>query len=183
MHIHYIALWANIIPAAFCAYPHGRGGGSTTTTTTTTSCTKALESNPQTVTALVNDYAQLIGNYSDALATIYLADGFTDTSGSINSLAGNSPGAVTFPSKAAFMGYQETAAKIPLVVTATSAVTCDTIVIRWTQTFGAAAVPASGISILEFVCEDAVWKLNTLYTEFNSLAYLQDIGGSYSFPS
>lgn len=64
------------------------------------------------------------------------------------------------------------------MVTAVSAVTCDTVVIRWTQTFGR-GLQVSGISILEFVCgQNVTWQLKTLYTEFNSLAYFEDIGGS-----
>lgn len=138
-----------------------------------------LQPNTKTVSTLVSSYAQLIGNYTDALGQSFVSDsGFTDTSGSINALAGLPLDAVTFSSKAAFMANQETQPKIPLVVTSVNAVTCDTVVIRWTQTFGAKSLPAAGISILTFVCEGGEWKLKTVYTEFNSLVYFQDIGGN-----
>lgn len=144
------------------------------------SCPRPLAASPQTVSLLVDRYAQLIGNYSDALADAFLADDFSDTSASINALAGLDLSAVTFPSKAAFMANQATQPPIPLVVATVNAVTRDTIVLRWTQTFGQANLPVAGISILTFVCsqEDQEWKLGTLYTEFNSIVYFEDLGGS-----
>lgn len=148
-----------------------------------TSCSKYLPESPKTVAALVNDYAQVVGNYSDALASFFLADSFTDVSDSINTLASLPLGDVTFSSKQAFMASQATQPKIPLVVTGTYAVTHNTVVIRYTQTFGAANLPVAGISILEFVCEGGLWKLKTIWTEFNSLVYFEDIGGSCSLAS
>ncbi|KUI64233.1 hypothetical protein VM1G_11011 [Cytospora mali] len=148
-----------------------------------TSCFRALPENPKTVGALVHNYAQVIGNYSDALASSYLANGFTDVSSSINALAGLPLENATFTSKQSFMDSQETQPKIPLVVTGTYAVTNDTVVIRYTQTFGTAALPVAGISILKFVCEGGHWKLKTIWTEFNSLVYFEDIGGSCSVAS
>lgn len=143
------------------------------------SCPRPLAASPQTVSLLVDRYAQLIGNYSDTLADAFLADDFSDTSASINALAGLDLSAVTFPSKAAFMASQATQPPIPLVVATVNAVTRDTIVLRWTQTFGQANLPVAGISILTFVCQEGQeWKLGTLYTEFNSIVYFEDLGGS-----
>lgn len=148
------------------------------------SCSKALDHNPQTVAALVNNYAQVVGNYSEALAQSFLFKDFKDTSDSINVLAGIPLGSVTFPSKQAFIASQATQPKIPVVVTGTYAVTCDTVVIRYTQTFGAGKVVA-GIAILGFACDqdDKQWKLKEINTEFNSLVYFQNIGGSCVAPS
>lgn len=143
-----------------------------------------LEINPAVVDTLANDYAQLIGNYTPALGQSFLSDtGFTDTSDSINVLAKITLGSTTFDSKAAFMASQATQPKVPLVVKSINAVTCDTVVLRWTQTFGQADLPIAGISILVFVCEVGEWKLKTLYTEFNSLVYIEDAGGSCTAPS
>ncbi|ROV93834.1 hypothetical protein VMCG_08772 [Cytospora schulzeri] len=168
------------IPTALGAALETRPGSSSSRLT---SCSKALPESPKTVAALVNNYAEVVGNYSDALASSFLAEGFTDVSSSINAIAGLPLENATFPSKQAFMASQETQPKIPLVVTGTYAVTQDTVVIRYTQTFGAANLPVAGISILEFVCEDGQWKLKTIWTEFNSLVYFGDIGGSCSLPS
>lgn len=151
----------------------------------TTSCSKYrdLANSPATVTSLVNLYAGLIGNYSDDLGQSFLSSSFKDTSDSINALAGIPLGSVTFGSRAAFLANQATQPDITLVVAATSAVTCDTVVIRWTQTFGQNPQPVAGISILVFACEGGEWKLKTLYTEFNSLIYFENIGGTCALPS
>lgn len=148
-----------------------------------------LETNPTTVTTLVNNYAQLIGNYTPALGQRFLADtGFTDTSDSINALANLTLGSTTFNSKAAFLANQATQPRVPLLVTSVNAVTCDTVVVRWTQVVpGGVGLPVAGISILGFVCEDGEekedeWQLKTLYTEFNSLVYFRDVGGSCTGP-
>lgn len=136
------------------------------------------------VDKVVDNYSQLIGDYSDALADSFLADGFTDTSDSINVLAGIPLGSVTFNSTEAFKAGQSQLPKIPLVVTSTNAVTCDTIVLRWTQTFGNPAQPVSGISILVVVPDDhGDFKLKTLYTEFNSYTYNVNTGGSCTPPA
>ncbi|KAK8093506.1 hypothetical protein PG997_000191 [Apiospora hydei] len=126
------------------------------------------------VKEITDNYAQVIGNYTEALADKFIADDFTDT--------------VTFPSKAAFKAGQSQLPKIPLVVKSVNAVTCDTIVLRWTQTFGNPAQPAQGISILVNAFEsnkgekEKGWKLKTLYTEFNSLTYFTNTGGSCTPP-
>jgi hypothetical protein len=148
------------------------------------SCSKALEHNPKTVAALVDSYAQVVGNYSEALAQSFLFEDFKDISDSINVLAGIPLGSVTFPSKQAFMASQETQLKIPVLVTGTYAVTRDTVVIRYTQTFGAGKAVA-GVAILAFTChqDDRQWKLKEINTEFNSLVYFQNVGGSCVGPS
>lgn len=148
------------------------------------SCSRALENSPNTVAALVDNYAQVVGNYTEALAQSFLSDTFKDTSDSINVLAGIPLGSVTFPSKQAFMASQATQPKIPVVPTGTYAVTRDTVVIRYTQTFGAGN-PVAGIAILGFTCgqDDRQWKLKEINTEFNSLTYFQNIGGSCVKPS
>lgn len=66
----------------------------------------ALENNDDLVAALVNDYASLIGDYTDSLGESFLADDFTDMSGSINALANLPLESVTFPTKQAFMANQ-----------------------------------------------------------------------------
>ncbi|KAK7949246.1 uncharacterized protein PG986_010132 [Apiospora aurea] len=140
------------------------------------------------VKEITDNYAQVIGNYTEALADKFIADDFTDTSDSINVLAQQPLGSATFPSKAAFKAGQSQLPKIPLVVKSVNAVTCDTIVLRWTQTFGNPAQPAQGISILVNAFEsnkgekEKGWKLKTLYTEFNSLTYFTNTGGSCTPP-
>lgn len=183
MAVFSLASWAvvaTLLATAFCAAPPLFPLVPRNNNNSLSSCLHPLEASPKTAALLVDNYAQLIGNYSDALADAYLADNFSDTSASINALAGIDLSAVTFPSKAAFMASQETQPKIPLVVSTINAVTRDTIVLRWIQTFGEANEPVAGISILTFVCQGGEWKLSKLYAEFNSLVYFEDIGGSCS---
>lgn len=100
--MRFLALASFIVPAVLGLAPQARASS-------TSSCSgrrSALNQNVDTVALLVAEYAQLIGNYTDALGESYLADDFTDTSGSINSLAGLPLDSVTFPSKAAFMANQ-----------------------------------------------------------------------------
>lgn len=56
--------------------------------------------------ALVDDYAQVVGNYSDALASTFLSEGFIDIFSSINALENQPLGDVTISSKQAFMASQ-----------------------------------------------------------------------------
>ncbi|KAK8863448.1 hypothetical protein PGQ11_009683 [Apiospora arundinis] len=139
---------------------------------------------PDAVDKITKKYAQAIGNYTEALADSFLTSDFTDTSDSINVLAGIPLGSTTFPTKDAFKQGQSQLPKIPLVVKSVNAVTCDTVVLRWTQTFGNPAdpKPAQGISILVLVHKDGDWKLKTLFTEFNSLTYFTNTGGSCTPP-
>ncbi|KAK7978399.1 hypothetical protein PG996_004447 [Apiospora saccharicola] len=163
-------LFATVASGA-CASPYPQAGGG---------YGKCL--NPHAVDEITKNYAKVIGDYSPALADRFLADGFTDTSDSINMLAGIPLGSVTFKDKDAFKTGQSQLPKIPLVVKSVNAVTCDTIVLRWTQIFGNPAKPVQGISILVNVFEKGGWKLKTLYTEFNSLTYFVNTGGSVTPP-
>lgn len=62
------------------------------------------------------------------------------------------------------------------------AVTCDTVIVRWTQQFGQTDLVVSGISILIFECNGGGWQLKTLFTEFNSLSYFLNVGGTITPP-
>lgn len=81
-------------------------------------CSRPLEADPPTVSAFVDDHAALIGNYTPSLGEAFLADGFADTSSSINALAGpaiaDGHAAVTFASKRAFMRSQAARPGSPL---------------------------------------------------------------------
>lgn len=156
-------LFTTVVSGA-CASPYPQAGGG---------YGKCLDR--RAVNETKTNYAEVIGNYTPELADRFLSDAFQDTSDSINVLAGNPLGSVTFPNKAAFKAGQSQLPKIPLVVKSVDAVTCDTIVLRWTQTFGnpAKPEPVQGISILVTAFEKGAWKLKTLYTEFNSLSTLR----------
>ncbi|KAK8040046.1 hypothetical protein PG993_008457 [Apiospora rasikravindrae] len=167
------SLFFTTVVSGACAAPHPEAGDSHGGKCLTQPAVKEITDN----------YAQVIGNYTDSLADKFISDDFTDTSDSINVLAQQPLGSVTFPSKAAFKAGQSQLPKIPLVVKSVNAVTCDTIVLRWTQTFGNPAKPAQGISILVNAFDGKKgWQLKTLYTEFNSLTYFTNTGGSCTPP-
>jgi hypothetical protein len=62
---------------------------------------------PDAVDTLVNAYVRMLSKWNDTDAK-YLADGFVDTSDSINILAGIPLGSPTFPTKQAFIDHQHT---------------------------------------------------------------------------
>lgn len=127
-----------------------------------TSCSRPLEADPPTVSAFVDDHAALIGNYTPALGEDFLADGFADTSGSINALAGpaiaDGHAAVTFASKRAFMRSQAARPGSPLAFSPS----LPAHAIRWRpggrRRFGPEGLLVAGISILSFACEGGPLK-------------------------
>lgn len=101
-----------LLPAVLgAALLEPRGSSSTVNPLSCPGSKPILQPNTKTVSVLVSDYAQLIGNYTPALGESYLAEGFNDTSGSINILAGIPLPNVTFSSKEAFMANQVSQAK------------------------------------------------------------------------
>jgi len=129
-------------------------------------------------------------NFDLATAQNLLYPGLQDTSDSINLLAGIPLGSVTFPSAQAYEAGQGALPPIGFTVLDTAAITCDGVIaLQWVAAVGSPALPAQGITILKSikVGNDAVvgptgWQLSVIKTEFNSAAWLQDIGGSFTLP-
>ncbi|RVX70548.1 hypothetical protein B0A52_05199 [Exophiala mesophila] len=139
---------------------------------------------PDSVNYLVTGFEGLIAAYTDADADRLLAEDFTDFADSINSLAGYPVGGVTFPSKAAFKAGQGAQPPVPIETLAIDAYTCDTIALRWLATMQ--PEPVKGITILKASNTEGkkdTWQIKTIFTEFNSIAWLKDIGGSVTLPS
>ncbi|KAH7028097.1 uncharacterized protein B0I36DRAFT_365211 [Microdochium trichocladiopsis] len=127
---------------------------------------------------VANNYASLIGQYTEAKAQNLLHSGFSETSDSINVLSKKPLGSVTFPTKAAFIAELNKFPVFPLSITSIEAYTCDTVVVRWTQTFGRTKPqPAAGISSLRMKKTKDGWKFYRIFTEFNSITYYQNMGG------
>jgi hypothetical protein len=72
----------------------------------------------------------------------------------------------------------------PLVVTHSSPYSCTEIALIWQTTFGASDKPVRGIAVLgtEYNFDQLQWQIKSIDVEFNTLAYLLDIGGSYTLP-
>jgi len=137
---------------------------------------------PNDVTEITNAYADIIGAYKQPVADRWLDDqSFSDWSDSINILIAQPLGGPTFPNKAVFEMLQAKNPPTPLHQTVT-AVQCNTIVTTWWTKFGA-NVPVHGISVLTVVRRGDQWKISKVVTEFNSVAWLIDMGGSCSIPA
>ncbi|KAK5196183.1 hypothetical protein LTR47_004376 [Exophiala xenobiotica] len=107
-------------------------------------------------------------------ANALLAPNFTDTSGSIDFLAGKNVSAVTFPSKAAFIGGQSQQPAIPSLVTLDIFFSCTKIAWRWlAQGIGSGQYEVKGIDTFTITPQG---QISEVYTEFNSAAWEADIG-------
>lgn len=132
---------------------------------------------------LVDGFEGLISAYTDANADKLLSEDFSDFSDSINSLAGYPVGGPTFPNKAAFKAGQGAQPAVPISTLAIDAVTCDTIALRWLV--GLQPEPVKGITILKASNAQGqkdTWQIKTIFTEFNSISWLKDIGGTVTLP-
>jgi len=133
---------------------------------------------------LIAAYTRMINKWDDADAK-YLAEDFKDTSDSINQLAGLPLGSVIFPSKQAFIDHQHVAPdNLPLVVTRIGPFNCDTASFIWSATFGAPGnqKPVRGITILGATKQAGFFQIKSIDVEFNNIAFLLNIGGSYKMP-
>ncbi|KIX08206.1 uncharacterized protein Z518_02862 [Rhinocladiella mackenziei CBS 650.93] len=145
-----------------------------------------------TAVEIVDQFVSTLTNFDTNVATNLLAPSFTDTSDSINFLAGIPLGSVTFPSPAAYIAGQGTQPPIGLDILNIDAVTCDgVIVFRWQAYVGIQVGPVKGITVLYAVQSgsdcDVVgptgYQLGKLYSEFNSAVWTLDIGGTCTPPS
>ncbi|KAH0847443.1 hypothetical protein AYO21_09333 [Fonsecaea monophora] len=130
-------------------------------------------------------------NFDVNVATNLLAPELVDTSDSINYIAGIPLGGPTFPSAQAYIAGQGAQPAIGFTLLGTDVVTCDGyIVLRWIGAVGQQTYPSQGITILKAVQKgsDATvgptgWQLAEIHTEFNSAAWVADIGGTCPPPS
>jgi hypothetical protein len=130
---------------------------------------------------IVDVYARLIANYQPADCEKYCADNFADNSDSINSFLNQPLGQPTFATKKIFMEAQLVNPPFPLVVDSVDAVACEAIGLRWHATFGEAMKPSKGITILKTTKEKGWWQITELNVEFNSLMWLLNMGGNYTW--
>ena len=88
-------------------------------------------------------------------------------------------GQATFTSRAAFMAGQGSQADIPFDILNVWH-TCDTVVLRWRTTVAPGAPEfVTGIIVLETTYQKSTtepYLINTVYSEFNSGAWLVDLG-------
>ncbi|KAI0454261.1 hypothetical protein F5B21DRAFT_504547 [Xylaria acuta] len=120
---------------------------------------------------LASRYADLIGAFTADKARSVLARDFAETSDSVNGVEAMPPGNVTYDSRDAFIATQRCWPAVAMDVVAVDAVTCDTVVLRWTQRRVGTTI--AGISVLQAVAEDDDWRVRRVWEEFNGLAVLR----------
>jgi len=59
---------------------------------------------------------------------------------------------------------------------------CDTVTLIWTATFGK-GMPMRGITVLGVTRVAGYWQIKSIDVEFNSIAYLNNIGGTFAMPT
>jgi len=131
-----------------------------------------------------NDFAQLISNYSADFANKVIASDYTDQSDSVNTLIDSGTtapiplGSLTFATKAAFLAGQSGQPDVPFTILQTWH-TCDTVIIRWVAHPPGGSQQVQGIDAL--IVEPSSngfqpYQIKTTYGEFNSGAWLADLG-------
>ncbi|KAK6382320.1 hypothetical protein LTS17_004207 [Exophiala oligosperma] len=133
---------------------------------------------PAEATYIVNTFASLLTapqapDFSSK-ANALLASTFTDTSGSINFLANKNVSGVTFPNKEAFIIGQGSQPPIPVLNTLDIFFSCTKIAWRWVaQGIGSGQYEVKGMDMFTITPGG---QISEAYAEFNSGAWLADIG-------
>ncbi|KAK5171751.1 uncharacterized protein LTR77_003387 [Saxophila tyrrhenica] len=133
---------------------------------------------PFQATAIVNGFNYLLANPKasnfETTANALLSNDFTDTSDSINQLAGIPEGSVTFASKADLIAGST--AQPPLILETLDIFwSCNAISWRWVSTSGAGndVTPVKGIDNFYI---NPQGQIKSTYAEFNSGAWLANLG-------
>lgn len=137
---------------------------------------------------VAENFRSLITNYSNASAAAYLTEDFHDYSDGVNTLINsgcpNGPqplGSPTFTSLESFQAGQGSQPNIPFEILNVWH-GCDFVAMRWKSPQPQATGPTpqeqvQGIIVME-VCqggEQEPWVIDTVYSEFNSGAWLYDL--------
>jgi len=132
---------------------------------------------------VATNFGHLLDNYSDTLANESLTVDYTDYSDSVIELINSgctgpvALGSATFSSRASFEAGQGGQPNIPFEQLNIWH-TCDTVIIRWRSAMSPEEV--TGNIVMECVPSPPgsvyPWKIKTVYSEFNSGAWLVDLG-------
>lgn len=135
-------------------------------------------------TSLVNSFQSLISNYTLATAEKVLTSDFTDTSDSINMMAGYPLGSTTFPSKAAFEAGQGSQQAVPMSILAIDSVACTSVGFRWAITVNPSKPVVKGINsmITSYNSTQKAWQIKQMFSEFNNCQWINLIGGTCKGP-
>lgn len=134
---------------------------------------------------VAQNFRQSIKNYSNESTIEHFTEDFVDYSSSVNTLIdGGCTGPVdlnsaTFTGREDFMAGQGSQPTIPFKILNLYH-TCDTVIIRWrSQGPGQSPEPVTGIIVIEAEYQKSKtdpWLIKTVYSEFNSGAWLVNLG-------
>ncbi|KAJ9652680.1 hypothetical protein H2198_008083 [Neophaeococcomyces mojaviensis] len=135
--------------------------------------------NDAKVKTILDGYTYLLespqGADFNTTAESLLSDSFFVSSDSINTLAGYPLGVNAYPSKQAFIAGQAQTPPIPVLQTLGSFYSCDQIAWRWNGSqIGSNQYEIKGIITMDV--NATTTQINAVYSEFNSGAWLSDIG-------
>ncbi|KAM3417825.1 hypothetical protein BST61_g6050 [Cercospora zeina] len=137
---------------------------------------------------VAQNFRSLISNYSNDTANAVLSPNFTDHSDGLATLMNNgcpsgaeTLGQATVTSREEYMAAQSTQPNIPFNIMNVWH-NCNTVIMRWQSPEAAKAVQpvalVTGLVVME-VCQGGgqePWIIETVYAEFNSGAWLYDLG-------
>lgn len=136
---------------------------------------------------VASNFKKLINSYSNSSAAQFMTTDFHDYSDSVNELINsgcpNGPqplGSATFDSLTSFEAGQGSQPNIPFEILNVWH-GCDFVTMRWVSSAPGTVQPeeqVTGIVVMEVCPGDATepWKIDTVYSEFNSGAWLYDLG-------
>jgi hypothetical protein len=136
---------------------------------------------------VATNFRSTITDYTPALAARVFSENFTDYSDGVNELMNNgcpngpkTLGSPTFSSLAEFQAAQATQPTIPFEILKIWH-NCDTVFLRWRSVAPGFVQPeqqVTGIIVLETSCSSGKepFIIDTVYSEFNSAAWLYDLG-------
>ncbi|EXJ87980.1 hypothetical protein A1O1_04907 [Capronia coronata CBS 617.96] len=131
------------------------------------------------VAYLVQGYTYLLekpgGPDFNATANAILSDKFFVLSDSINSLSGRPLGSPAYPSKQGFIASQSLTPPLPVVATLGTFYNCASVSWRWNASgIGSNQYEIKGI--INFDVNVTTLQIDAVYSEFNTAAFLQDLG-------
>ncbi|KAF2768738.1 hypothetical protein EJ03DRAFT_114268 [Teratosphaeria nubilosa] len=133
-------------------------------------------------TKVANNFKTLISAYSNDYANQYLTEDYNDYSDSVTTLIDSgcqgpeTLGAVTFDSRAAFEAGQGSQPDIPFELLNMWYACTGPVVVRWRTALSPEFVTGNIVMETERGNGSEPWLIKTVYSEFNSGAWLVDLG-------
>jgi len=140
---------------------------------------------------IASRYISIFATHDNDTISELIADNFAMVSDSVNYIAGIPLGNPTYRSKAAFQQAEASKPFERASLVNVDAVSCNgVVVLRWLSVIGTQQLEVKGITTLytvnggdEGVIGPGGWQVSQAFSEFNSAAWLVDLGQSCAAPS